>query len=755
MTPLQSKEPPQFLRRAEAKDEQSKSKSEQASCTLSGGTEVAASAMSPMPGAVGSVGSSPASSTLGGGVEQAPSAGASVPMVPQPIHEHGSDDDDESMPLVCDVDTCDGEEALPLPGKKRQRQPTPLEAKLRSPPSGDADELLPDLDDALTCRRTCPRVSAILGPQTLAESFDFPSQYIETMRLLSVPKGHDFIQTMVANVRAGVVITEVYAGSGVGGSVARQVWERILVEFNSQGLEHQLVIYAVWDTNNTCQQVLANHEPGSRALHRFGDIKDRLPSDARQQLVNIEKDFLGLQYRQLKVAVKGDQDNPPTITADEFEQKKADLGMEYVRALTEILKVTTFEEKAWCLQCEQYCCISPRSDERFRNYRWSEFGGNTCCPISAMNQARTGLLDAATLSVLTWGYSAAFYEPDDVVNECVPSQQEEPFLEMLNGPAQTSALAPQPRRPKHEHVRPLPPGAPLETPRYNPFSLRWSPADGGVPASRRRFWAWYRLTPIIKQLIGMQNMLKLFRELFFRRLAADASIYMVVPAALQLVHKRGWAAQRGEGWRVVPDDDGGSDAEVPATQERAEVVADAPLSAGEQAQPQAADTKIKGASGERAKDTELKALSTLGPFAQSVYRVRLQRYHEMREASFRRLGRVHIVNLEQTADFFYGESPLAPALLRRSMLFDLVQAVELIPAQHLLIQGFPAPPFAPPELAKFFPFPKIFTAGFVDADASMLNAADVRTLTGNSFHWLQAGAMLMFMWSTSVLADVT
>ena len=137
----------------------------------------------------------------------------------------------------------------------------------------------------------------------------------------------------------------------------------------------------------------------------------------------------------------------------------------------------------------------------------------------------------------------------------------------------------------------------------------------------------------------------------------------------------------------------------------------------------------------------------------------------MREASFRRAQalsllqvrpRVHIVNLEQTADFFGGaESPLAPALLRRSMLFDLVQAVELIPAQHLLIQGFPAPPFAPPEFAKFFPFPKIFTAGFVDADdTSMLNAADVRTLTGNSFHWLQAGAMLMFMWSTSVLADV-
>ena len=156
----------QFLQRAEAKEEQSKSKSEQASCTLSGGTEVAASAMSPMPGAVGGVGSSPASSTLGGGVEEAPalvqttvatgpSAGASVPMVPKPIHEHGIDDDDEAMPLVCDVDTCDGEEALPLPGKKRQRWATPLEAKLRSPGSGDDDELLSDLDDALTCRISC------------------------------------------------------------------------------------------------------------------------------------------------------------------------------------------------------------------------------------------------------------------------------------------------------------------------------------------------------------------------------------------------------------------------------------------------------------------------------------------------------------------------------------------------------------------------------------------------------------------------
>ena len=118
---------------------------------------------------------------------------------------------------------------------------------------------------------------------------------------------------------------------------------------------------------------------------------------------------------------------------------------------------------------------------------------------------------------------------------------------------------------------------------------------------------------------------------------------------------------------------------------------------------------------------------------------------------------VHIVNLAQSADMFYQDTPLAPRLLRHSLLYDLVKEEEIIPLQHLLIQGFPVPGWASYELAARFPFPDLVSTVYVNRDQqtlTKLTELELRQIAGDGFHWSLIGAMLAFAWSTSEAAKV-
>jgi len=90
---------------------------------------------------------------------------------------------------------------------------------------------------------------------------------------------------------------------------------------------------------------------------------------------------------------------------------------------------------------------------------------------------------------------------------------------------------------------------------------------------------------------------------------------------------------------------------------------------------------------------------------------------------------------------------------QESYLFDLVSRKELVPAQHLLIQGFPVPGLCSDRIATKFPFPSLVSAR-PDAlkEAHELRDQDIRHVAGKGFHLSAIGAVLMFAWGSSKIS---
>ena len=130
-------------------------------------------------------------------------------------------------------------------------------------------------------------------------------------------------------------------------------------------------------------------------------------------------------------------------------------------------------------------------------------------------------------------------------------------------------------------------------------------------------------------------------------------------------------------------------------------------------------------------------------------------YQNMRVSSVRGDSHpnVQFANLMQNAEIgWYSDSKLAPRLLRGSCLYDVVTDKEVLPLQHLLIQGFPVPGWAPLAITEYFPFANMIS--IEDPQANQLSECQLRTLTGDGFHWASIGAILSFMWSVASLKDV-
>ena len=164
------------------------------------------------------------------------------------------------------------------------------------------------------------------------------------------------------------------------------------------------------------------------------------------------------------------------------------------------------------------------------------------------------------------------------------------------------------------------------------------------------------------------------------------------------------------------------------------------------------------------------AVRDLGPFANPVFRVRAVDYtvRGIGDDVQPGLPSVNLVNLMQNPQFFSSRSSMAPRLLRHSFLFDTVTQNEVLPLQHFLIQGWPAPCFADERQSRYFPFPDILPSldavaassdeeedieeqidEMIDMDCvQKLTDREVRSVTGDGFHWASVGAMLAFAWST-------
>ena len=79
-----------------------------------------------------------------------------------------------------------------------------------------------------------------------------------------------------------------------------------------------------------------------------------------------------------------------------------------------------------------------------------------------------------------------------------------------------------------------------------------------------------------------------------------------------------------------------------------------------------------------------------------------------------------------------------PALLRKSVLYELVNGQLLDAKNHWLVQGLSCPCFG--INSESFPFPSLLE----DDGPDSLTQEQMKRLTGNSMHWAQIGAWLMF-----------
>lgn len=199
--------------------------------------------------------------------------------------------------------------------------------------------------------------------------------------------------------------------------------------------------------------------------------------------------------------------------------------------------------------------------------------------------------------------------------------------------------------PKHALSRPLTGASDVRS--YKPFSLCFSPIDLGVPTSRKRRYAWYRLVPVLSLVLDEDSLHRHFEEMFFSKCIVGAEIYMTLDDQLLSQYRRHWADLRGDGIFAM----------FPHRPDRAsELFAD------------------DGHFCDQDEDwLDPKFIDHLGPFAKSEYRVRLPAFEKMtdRQAKTTAGHCVHIVNVHQNPDRGSNFTSFSPSLLQEPLHFSI------------------------------------------------------------------------------------
>ena len=137
------------------------------------------------------------------------------------------------------------------------------------------------------------------------------------------------------------------------------------------------------------------------------------------------------------------------------------------------------------------CPISLRVVEEYRNMYWIDGSGSCCQQYTRMNQSAAGMLSMDVLTCLVHVYSLRYYEPDQVLHECVPAFD----LSVIFGPL------------LHIHdiakcTLPLATYCSLSPMHYDTSQQTFEPTDIGVPARRRRSYSGANFLPRVKQMKG-------------------------------------------------------------------------------------------------------------------------------------------------------------------------------------------------------------------------------------------------------------
>ncbi|MFM7978024.1 MAG: hypothetical protein ACKPKO_01800, partial [Candidatus Fonsibacter sp.] len=130
-------------------------------------------------------------------------------------------------------------------------------------------------------------------------------------------------------------------------------------------------------------------------------------------------------------------------------------------------------------------------------------------------------VDEATLPCMAWAFSIRFYEPRQVIHECVKQFQ----AETLAGTFEV--IDPHKALPKSPLAYSTRLGVPYAG--YSFFSFVFGPKDLGIPSQRMRRYTGFNLNNAIYFAASSERnkLNKLFKPIAFRKCTTYGSIYMV------------------------------------------------------------------------------------------------------------------------------------------------------------------------------------------------------------------------------------
>ena len=530
---------------------------------------------------------------------------------------------------------------------------------------------------------------------------------LETLKqVLEVGRGSHVVDKMqVAFTEAGqttrisegmrtlkrINVSESFAGTGICSALTHENLEHIKQRWPSETEDMEVVVWSQWDKSQTAQTALKNHK-NCKALHRFGDIMDRVPEETRNKLYGVQERFLNMWQ-----TVKRDMSSG-TTTSGQTKREWADtLRDNMLKEMTDILCKTDYLEYAYCYECQQLCPVSPWSmySHRTEEQLWVECAGTPCPPHSTMGND-SKWLDEFAVPGLTFVFSTMYYEPDVVVHENPKGYSINSLKKFLNmkGDMQFSS----------QFARPLwfTDSGKTVTPTYQVEAVCFDPEDLGPPSSRGRQYISMHLKPYV-----LHDPPQPFMKIFGRERMGNASSYMVAPAEIIREEEAREIEERMSGRRR-----------------------------GKKPRLASLEDLIDGRH----------FWSPTHHWALEGYESVVRHLHLRDEQKEWRVP-VAIVNLSNVQEWTMGISTRsAPAILHgsNSKLFDMVAGREVTVAELWCMQGF-----GHPDMVRSPEHP------FADALRDSLTLMEQRSLIGNSMHPSQVGPFLCFsILSTEFMKEV-
>ena len=338
------------------------------------------------------------------------------------------------------------------------------------------------------------------GPNTLEGVMQVPADLLLRLKAFAEQENRwaDVEAELRANMHRGIVVTTSFSGSGAYEAMMVQVLDEAA---RMLGTGTPCVkFYSATEVDPTARSALLQHDIRSRPMHVFGDLLERLPKLARDQLQKTQAEMLSLWEMSKLEHASGN------IGAADLSLEHSRLAKKWVEYMHDVVVDVDFQETAYCYVHKGQCPLSPKVCGEFSQHLWYEVAGSTCVAFASPGKNAHWLHESA-LVFYCWLYSSRYFDPHAIIHECVGAFPAEIFDGVLNGDIgkQLKCISSAPTLESDE-------GGLWEI-----VSFLFSPEDLGVPIARRR-----RYTLCLR---AMRTMGIDFRSAFFSTLHVTAQVF--------------------------------------------------------------------------------------------------------------------------------------------------------------------------------------------------------------------------------------